>query len=79
MTAIVGIISRSGLTNEARHRNQPNKSKLSLYKSLLHIYSNLKHLYMSNKTECFVGVVCVGECISRRLKEELPWVKDKQL
>ena len=53
MAPIVGIISRSGLRNEAHHRNQPIKSKLALHKPLLHIYSHLKQLYMSNKTEHF--------------------------
>ena len=51
MAAIAGIISRRGLRNEACHRNQPNKSKLALYKALVHFYSHLKQLYMSNKTE----------------------------
>ena len=32
MVAIVGIINRHGLTIEARHRNQPNKSTLALCK-----------------------------------------------
>ena len=50
MAAIVGIISRHGLRNESRHRNQPNKSKLALYKPLLHFYSHVKQLYTSNKT-----------------------------
>ena len=31
MAAIVGIVSRCGLRIEARRRNQPIKSKLSLY------------------------------------------------
>ena len=53
MVAIVGIVSRRGLRNEMRCRNQPNKSKLVLYKPLLHCYSHLKQLYMSNKTERF--------------------------
>ena len=34
MAAIVGIASRRGLRIEAHHRNQPNKSKLVLYKPL---------------------------------------------
>ena len=50
MAATVGIISRCGLRNEMCCRNQPNKSKLALYKSLVHFYSQL---YMSNKTEHF--------------------------
>ena len=61
MAAIFGINSRCGLRIEACHRNQPNKSKVALYKSLLHFYSHLKQLYISNKTECFSykgGVAC---------------------
>ena len=53
MAAIVGIISRRGLTIEVCCRNQPNKSKLALYKPLLHFYSHLKQLYINNKTEHF--------------------------
>ena len=53
MGAIVGIVSRRGLRNEACRRNQPNKSKLALYKPLRHIPSHLKQLYMSRKTERF--------------------------
>ena len=53
MAAIFDIISRRGLRIEARHRNQPNKSKLALYKPLLRLYSHLKQPYISNKTERF--------------------------
>ena len=53
MVVIVGIVGRCDLRNEACHRNQPNKSKLALYKPLVYFYSHLKQLYMSNKTECF--------------------------
>ena len=65
MAAIVGIVSRHGLTIEARRRNQPNKeksglgtrlpnkSKLALYKPLLRLYSHLKQLYISNKMKRF--------------------------
>ena len=53
MAAVVGIISRHGLTIIAHHRSQPNESKLALYKPLLHFYSHLKQLYMSNKMDCF--------------------------
>ena len=76
MAAIVGIVSRHGITIEVCCRNQPNKRKLALYKPLFHFYSHLKQLYMSNKTERFsykVGVVCMGMHISRGLKEELTW------
>ena len=51
MAAIVGIDSGSGLRIEVRYRNQPNKSKLVLYKSLLHFYSQL--YIVSNKAKCF--------------------------
>ena len=53
MAAIVGMVSRHGLRNEARCRNQPNKSKLGLYKPSFHFYSHVKWLYISNKLECF--------------------------
>ena len=46
MAARVGIISRHGLTIEACHRNQLNKSKLVLLQSF-------KQVYISNKTEHF--------------------------
>ena len=45
MAAIVDIVSRCGLRIGARHRNQPNKSKLTLYKPLLRLYSHLKQPY----------------------------------
>ena len=51
--AIVNIISRHSLRIGARHRNQPNKSKLALYKPLLRLYSHLKQSYISNKTKRF--------------------------
>ena len=53
LAAIVDIVSRRGLTIGARRRNQPNKSKLSLYKPLLGLYSHLKQPYISNKTKRF--------------------------
>ena len=53
MEAIVDIVSRRGLRIEARHRNQPNKSKLALYKPLLRLYSHLKQPYISNKAKRF--------------------------
>ena len=63
MAAIIGILgSRRGLTIEACCSNQPNKSKLALYKSLLHSYSHLKQLYMSNKTEHFSYKGGCGVC-----------------
>ena len=53
MAAIVDIVSRRGLRMEVRHRNQPNKSKLALYKPLLRLYSHLKQPYISNKMKRF--------------------------
>ena len=53
MAAIVDIVSRRGLRIGVRHRNQPNKSKLVLYKPLLRLYSHLKQPYISNKTKHF--------------------------
>ena len=54
MAAIVGIVIRCGLTIESSHRNQPNRSKLALYKPLLHFYSKLKQLYINTKIEHFI-------------------------
>ena len=48
MRATVSIVSRHGLRIKARHRKQPNKSKLALYKQLLCLYSHLKEPYISN-------------------------------
>ena len=53
MAAIVGIVSRRGHRIESRCRNQPNKSKLALYKPLLRLYSHLKQPPISNKTKRF--------------------------
>ena len=49
--AIVDFVSRRGLKIGACHRNQPNKSKLALYKPLLRLHSHLKQPYISNKTK----------------------------
>ena len=61
MEAIVSIISRYGFRNEAHCRNQPNKSKLALYKPLIHFYSQL---HISNNIEHFnrKGGCGVHEC-----------------
>ena len=68
MAAIVSIDSRLGLRIEAHCRNQPNKSKLALYKPLLHFYSHLKQLYISNKTECFSYKGGCGVCGRTRIE-----------
>ena len=53
MAAIVSIIGRRGVTIKARCRNQPNMSKIILYKPLLDFYIHLKQLYISKKKEHF--------------------------
>ena len=53
MAAIVDIVSRCGLRIGARRRNQPNKSKLALYKPSFRLYSHLKQPYISTKTKPF--------------------------
>ena len=71
MATVVGITSRRGITID-----QPNKSKLVLYKPLLHFNSQL---LSSDKMRHFS---CEGGCgihISRHLKEELAWARDKRL
>ena len=76
MPAIIIISSGNGLRNEVCHRNQPFKTKLSLYKPLLHFYSCLQ-LYINNKMKHLVIQVDVVHMdiihISRLLKEELAW------
>ena len=52
-TAVAVIIGRHDLSNEVHHRNQPNKSKLALYKLSIHFNSSLKQLHISNKTAHF--------------------------
>ena len=81
MAAIVGIVSRCGLRIEARHKNQPNKSKLPLYKPLLHLCSHLKQPYISNKTKRFShkgGCGVHGRMCIEVLKEELTWATYKR-
>ena len=81
IVAIVGIVSKCGLTIEVCHRNQPNKSRLAPCKPWIHFTSHLKLLYITNKMECFNykgGCDMHGrKCIE--LLEELAWVRDKQL
>ena len=51
MATVVGIISGHGLTTDAHRRNQPNMSKLALYKPLPHFNSRLKQLLRSDKMD----------------------------
>ena len=68
MAAIFGIVSRRGLRIEARRRNQPNKSKLVLYKPLLRLYSYLKQPYIRNKTKRFSYKSGHGVCGRARIE-----------
>ena len=80
MAAIVSIVSRRSLRIEVRCRNQPNKSKLALYKPLLCLYSHLKQPYISNKTKRFsYKGGCGVRGHTRILKEELAWATYKWL
>ena len=82
MAAIVDIVSRCGLRILVRRRNQPNKSKLVLYKPLLHLYSHLKQPYISNKMKCFSykgGSGVHGRTRVEAFKEQLAWATYKRL
>ena len=82
MTAIVGIVSRRGLRSEARRRNQPNKSKLALYKPLIRLYSHLKQLPISNKMKRFSykgGCGVHGSSRIEAFKEKLAWATYRRL
>ena len=75
MATVVGITSRRGITIDSCCTNQPNKSKLAFYKPLLYFNSQL----LSN--DKMGRFNCKGECgihVSRHLKEELAWDRDKQ-
>ena len=52
-TAVVGIHSKHGLSIDAHHGNQSNRSKLAPYKPSIHFNNCFKWLYASNKTEHF--------------------------
>ena len=53
VAALVGIVSRHGLSIDAWFENQANKHKLALYKPSIHFNTSLEQLYISNKMECF--------------------------
>ena len=70
VAAVVGIVSRHGLSIDMCCENQPNKCKLQLFKPLIHFNSSLKWLYISSKMECFSykggwGMTCI-EAFKRR-------------
>ena len=71
MAAIVSIIGRCILSIEVCHRNQHNKSKLSLYKLFLSLSNYLKQLKLVKRwsdSVIKVGVACVGIHILGHLK-----------
>ena len=41
VAAVVGIVSRYGLSIDALHGNQSNKHKLALHKPLIHLNSSI--------------------------------------
>ena len=49
------LVCRCGLSIDAHCTNQPNKSRLALYKPLIRKYSCLKQLYICNKTIRFIN------------------------
>ena len=51
--AIVGIVSRCGLSMDARCENQPNKHNVAVYMPSIHFNSSVKRSYISSKTEHF--------------------------
>ena len=57
VVAVVNIISRRGLSIDA-HRNQPDKTKLTLYKAFIHINNSCG--YICNKK---MDVMCVAVCV----------------
>ena len=74
VVAVVGIISRRGLSIDEHHKNHLNKYTLALYKPSIHFNSSLKWLYISSKTEYFNYR---GECSAIRIeafKKELVWL-----
>ena len=46
MAAVVRIVSEYGFNIDAHHKNQPNKSKLALYKPLICFNSCLKQSFL---------------------------------
>ena len=74
MLAIVSMLVGVALALCVCRRNQPNRSKLVLYKLLIHFNCCLQQLYLSNKTVRFslkVGLAYVSIHVSRHLKLEL--------
>ena len=64
MRAVVIIAGRCGLSIYVCHRNQPNKSKLVLFKALIHIavFKPIGHVYQDGTLQIYlkVCVACMG-------------------
>ena len=74
MAAVVAIGDERDLRIEASHRNQPNKSKLSLYKLLFSLNIPLNGYTQVQRRRASVikvGMVDVDVCVLSHLKEEL--------
>ena len=69
--AVVIISDRCGLRFEARFRNQPNKSKLLLYKLLFLLNNGCTQATRQDTSVIKVGVMGLHVYVSRCLKEEL--------
>ena len=74
MAAVVIGNDGRGLRVEACRINQPNTSKLSLYKPLLSFLNSCTQATRWNVSVIKVGVVCVSIHVSRHLKEEPAWI-----
>ena len=64
MTTVVSIVNGRGFGIDTCHGNQPDNTKLALYKALIYSNSHQKQLYLSNKTQHFSyeGGCNVQEC-----------------
>ena len=62
MAAIIGIVSRHGISIDACCEILSNKTKLALYNPPIHLNSHLKWLYISNKAENFSYKGRCGVC-----------------
>ena len=79
MAALVGIISRYGLTIEACHRNQAGNIIIN-YIFTSKLFKTVVNTYVSNKTEWFsYKSGCGIHTCNKALEEELTWNIDSLL
>ena len=75
--AVVDIISRCGLNIDTHCTNQPNNSKLVLYKT---VFQNIcKCITIHNTSVVKVCVVCMGIIVSMCLKKSWLWLQMNSL